>query len=88
MNLQNLERGGELRKSILAPPGHVLVVADSSQIEARVLAWLANDSELLTLFENKADVYKHMAAKIYSITTEEVNKTQRFVGKVATLGLG
>jgi DNA polymerase len=66
----------------------VLVVVDSAQIEARVLAWLANDVELLSLFSHKEDVYKHMAARIYGMPQSEVTKDERFVGKVATLGLG
>lgn len=88
MNLQNLKRGGELRKSITAPEGHVIVVADSAQIEARVLAWLADDEELIELFEAGADVYKHMAAQIYSKSVSDVTKDERFIGKIATLGLG
>lgn len=88
MNLQNLKRGGELRKSIIAPPGHVIVVADSAQIEARVTAWLAGDEELLELFRQGADVYKHMASQIYMIPTDDVTKDQRFIGKIAVLGLG
>jgi len=88
MNLQNLRRGGELRKSILAPPGYRVVVADSAQIEARMLAWIADDEPLLQQFRNKEDVYKDMASSIYNVAVDEVNKVQRFVGKVAVLGLG
>jgi DNA polymerase len=100
LNLQNLPRpefdkdkqyvypSAELRRSIMAPEGHVLVVVDSAQIEARVLAWLAGDAEQLTLFRSGADVYKYMAAKIYHCEAADVTKDQRFVGKVATLGLG
>lgn len=88
MNLQNLKRGGELRKSIIAPEGHVIVVADSAQIEARVTAWLAEDYELLQLFAEGQDVYKYMAAQIYRIPVQEVSKDQRFIGKIAVLGLG
>lgn len=88
MNLQNLPRKGELRKSIMAPEGHVIVVVDSAQIEARVLAWLAGENKLLTMFRNGIDTYKDMASKIYRIPVEEVDSTERFVGKVATLGLG
>lgn len=88
MNLQNLKRGGELRKSILAPEGHMIVVADSAQIEARVLAWLARDHELLGLFRRGEDVYKHMASRIYAKSFEQVGKEERFIGKIATLGLG
>ena len=50
MNPQNFNRGGALRAAILAPPGHTLVVCDSSQIEARVLPWLAGESTLVDLF--------------------------------------
>jgi DNA polymerase bacteriophage-type len=100
VNLQNLPRAqydkegtylhpsAELRRSICAPPGHVLIVADSAQIEARILAWLAEDREQLKLFEHRADVYKHMAMKIFHTEVANVTKDQRFIGKVATLGLG
>lgn len=88
LNMQNLKRGGELRRSVLAPKNHVLVVVDSAQIEARTLAWFANDSALLQLFQEKEDVYKHMAADIYDCTVDMITKDQRFVGKVAVLGLG
>lgn len=88
MNMQNLKRGGELRRSILAPEGHVIVVADSAQIEARMTAWLAGDTELLDLFAAGADPYKHMAASIYTKEVADVTSDERFVGKVAILGLG
>lgn len=88
MNLQNLPRGGELRKAILAPEGHVVVVADSAQIEARVLAWLAEHDELLVQFASGSDVYKWMAAKIYGKPMDEITKDERFIGKVLVLGLG
>ena len=88
MNLQNLPRGGELRKSLIAPPGHVIVVADSAQIEARMLAWIADDTELLSQFRNGEDVYKIMAADIYDKDVEGVTDIERRVGKVAVLGLG
>lgn len=88
MNLQNLMRGGELRRSLLAPKGHVIVVADSAQIEARTLAWLAGETAIVNAFANKQDVYKMMAAAIYNIPLEEVTGEQRFVGKICVLGLG
>jgi DNA polymerase len=88
VNIQNLNRGSELRKSIVAPPGHVLVVADSAQIEARTLAWLAGQTDLVEAFANGRDVYKEMASAVYGCPVEEVNKTQRFVGKVLVLGCG
>ena len=87
-NLQNLKRGGELRRSILAPKGHVVVVADSSQIEARVLAWLAQQMDIVNAFATKQDVYKLMASVIYGVPVEDVTKDQRFIGKICVLGLG
>lgn len=88
MNLQNLKRGGELRRSILAPKGHVVVVADSAQIEARVLAWLAQQMDIVNAFATKQDVYKLMASVIYNVPVEDVTKDQRFIGKICVLGLG
>lgn len=88
MNLQNLKRGGELRRSILAPKGHVIVVADSSQIEARVLAWLAKQMDIVNAFASKQDVYKLMASIIYSVPVDQVTMDQRFIGKICVLGLG
>src|SRR5690606_35711538 len=88
MNLQNLKRGGELRRSILAPKGHQIVVADSSQIEARVLAWLAGQDDIVQAFANRDDVYKLMASAIYGVPVEEITDDQRFIGKICVLGLG
>lgn len=88
MNLQNLRRGGELRRSILAPEGFQVVVADSAQIEARILAWLAKEMDIVNAFAMKQDVYKLMAAKIYKVSVDDVTPIQRFVGKVCVLGLG
>jgi len=88
MNLQNLNRGGELRRSIVAPRGHVIVVADSSQIEARVLAWVARQKDIVEAFANKQDVYKRMASSIYNKHIDHVTKDERFIGKVCVLGLG
>jgi hypothetical protein len=88
MNLQNLKRGGELRRSILAPEGHVIVVADSSQIEARVLAWLADQRDIVDAFAEKKDVYKLMASAIYNKPVDEITDDERFIGKICVLGLG
>jgi DNA polymerase I-like protein with 3'-5' exonuclease and polymerase domains len=92
INLQNLPSRGPnakaLKRSIIAPEGHMLVEADSAQIEARVLAWLAEQEDLVTAFANKEDVYKKMASKIYGVQEEDVTKEQRFVGKTTILGAG
>jgi hypothetical protein len=90
VNLQNLpSRGanaGKIKKAIIAPPGHVVIDCDSSQIEARTLAWLAGQDDLIQAFENKEDVYKIMASRIYNVPVSEITPNQRQVGKVAILG--
>lgn len=63
MNMQNLTRGGELRLAILAPDGHVLVVTDSGQIEARVNAWLWGQDDLLAAFR-AADEFEALMASL------------------------
>jgi DNA polymerase len=92
VNLQNLpSRGsnaGKIKKAIKAPKGHVVIDCDSAQIEARTLAWLAGQQDLVEAFENKQDVYKLMASQIYRIPAAEIDKQQRQVGKVVILGAG
>ena len=92
VNLQNLpSRGnnaGKIKKAILAPEGYVVIDCDSAQIEARVLAWLAGQEDLVQAFRDKQDVYKLMATKIYGIAIGDVDKTQRQVGKTVVLGAG
>lgn len=93
MNMQNLKRGGELRKSILAPPGHELVVVDSGQIEARVNAWLWGQADLLNEFKasdrkEDRDPYCKFADKVYGRVITKSDELERFVGKVGILMLG
>jgi DNA polymerase len=88
VNLQNLPRGSILKDAIMAPPGHVVVDSDSSQIEARTLAWLAEQNDLVDAFEKGEDVYKIMASSIYGKAIEEISKDERFVGKTTILGCG
>ena len=92
VNLQNLpSRGanaGKIKKAIMAPEGYVVIDCDSAQIEARVLAWLAGQDDLVQAFRDKQDVYKLMATKIYGIALGSVDKTQRQVGKTVVLGAG
>ncbi len=90
-NIQNLPRGSVLRESIEAPKGYKLVIADFSAIEARVLAWLADDQTTLQIFRDGGDVYVDMANSIWGdITGEDGNPdaSRRFVGKVLILALG
>lgn len=87
-NWQNLQRGSALRKSLTAPNGHQLIIADQAQIEARLNAWFHEQSDVVQAFASKQDVYKLAASRIYGIPYDVVDKDQRFVGKVATLALG
>lgn len=79
---------GALRSMIRADRGKRLIGADFAQIEARTLAWLAREGDLIQLFRDGQDVYKELASRIYEVDVREVTKTQRFVGKTAILGLG
>jgi DNA polymerase len=92
VNLQNLpSRGanaGKLKNSIRAPKGYVMIDSDSSQIEARTLAWLAGQDDLVEAFAKGEDVYKIMASAIYGKPVEDVTKDERFVGKTTILGAG
>ena len=92
INLQNLPSRGvnakKLKKAIVAPEGHTIVEADSAQIEARVLAWLSEQDDLVSQFTNGEDVYVKMAGRIYGCPEEDVTKDQRFVGKTTILGAG
>ena len=92
INLQNLPSRGananKLKQSIIAPTGYKIIDADSAQIEARVLAWLAGQADLVQGFTNKEDVYKKMASAIYGVAEDQINKDQRFVGKTTILGAG
>jgi len=88
INLQNLPRGAALKKSIMAPKGYVLVDSDSSQIEARTLAWLAEQNDLVDAFDNGEDVYRIMASSIYNKDPKDIIKDERFVGKTTILGCG
>ena len=88
VNLQNLPRKSPLKKSMLAPKGYVFIDCDSSQIEARTLAWLAGQEDLVDAFATGEDVYKIMATAIYEVPLDEVTDYQRFVGKTTILGCG
>ena len=92
INLQNLPSRGEdsttLKSAIEAPKGSILIDADSSQIEARTLAWIAGQTDLVKAFANGEDVYVKMAGSIYNKTEDLVTDDERFVGKATILGAG
>jgi len=88
LNLQNLPRKSPIKKAIIAPEGYMMIDSDSSQIEARTLAWLAGQNDLVDAFDRGEDVYKIMASAIYGIPEASVNPDERFVGKTTILGAG
>jgi DNA polymerase len=106
LNFQNFpsrgENAGKLKSAILAPEGHVIIDCDSSQIEARVLAWFAEQDDLVEVFQNnnaeiaagvkkkdmKFDPYKLMASAIYNKEVMDITDPERFVGKTTILGSG
>jgi DNA polymerase len=71
-----------------APVGYKVIDSDSSQIEARTLAWLAEQHDLVEAFDKGEDVYKIMASSIYNKPVDEITKDERFVGKTTILGAG
>ena len=77
-----------LRSMIIAAPGHRLMFADYSAIEARVLAWMAGQKDLVETFAKGGDVYIKMASAIYNVPENKVTPEQRQVGKMAILGCG
>ena len=90
INMQNLKRGSFLRKAIMAPEGHQLVVGDLSQIEPRVLAWLSDYDEMLDIFRAGGDPYAAFGAQMFSIPgmTKESHPVHRQSAKSALLGAG
>jgi DNA polymerase len=88
LNLQNLPRGSILKSCIEAPDGYQMIDSDSSQIEARTLAWLAEQNDLVDAFDRGEDVYKIMASAIYNKDVSDITKDERFVGKTTILGCG
>lgn len=92
VNLQNLpsrdKKKKALKNSVVAPQGHFIINCDSSQIEARVLAWLAGQTDVTGQFRKGEDVYSIFASKIYKRHISKADPVERFVGKTCILGLG
>ena len=88
LNLQNLPRKSILKSCLIAPNGYVVIDSDSSQIEARTLAWLAGQDDLVAAFDRGDDVYRIMASAIYNKPESDITKDERFVGKTTILGCG
>lgn len=77
-----------LRGLFMAKEEHDLIAADFNAIEARVLAWLAGEKELVEIFQNDGDVYCAFASRIYGRTITKKDKKERQYGKTCILGLG
>lgn len=88
INMQNLKRGSFLRKAIMAPAGHQLVVGDLSQIEPRVLAWFADYEDMLDIFRSGSDAYAAFGAQMFNIPdlSKETHPDLRQSAKSALLG--
>lgn len=88
MNWQNFPRGSEIRLSIMAPEGYMLVVGDLAQIECRVLNWLAGEKEILDAFRRSEDLYSQGATRFYGRPITKADKIERHLGKTIELGCG
>ena len=92
VNFQNLpsrdKKKKALKNAVLAPPKHYVINSDSSQIEARVLAWLAGQTDVTNQFRRNEDVYSIFASKVYGKPISKETPVERFVGKTCVLGLG
>lgn len=90
-NLQNIptrtELGREIRKMFVAKDGYVLVDADYSQIELRVLAHIANDETMINAFRNNEDIHAVTASQVLGIPLEDVTKEQRSSAKAVNFGI-
>jgi DNA polymerase len=90
INMQNLKRKSFLRKAIMAPDGYQLVVGDLSQIEPRVLAWLADYDDMLNIFRAGGDPYAAFGSQMFNIPglTKDSHPDLRQSAKSALLGCG
>lgn len=90
LNLQNLPSRGNntIRQALKAPDGHMVISSDSSQIEARTVAWIAGQEDLVQAFREARDVYSEFATEVYGRKITKADKVERFVGKTCILGLG
>lgn len=88
MNWQNFKRGSALRAAVKAPPGYVVVVVDASQIEARLLDWLAGETEMLEKWARKEDIYSETASDFYGEPVDKSKPAMRGTGKQIILSCG
>lgn len=91
LNVQNFPSRGvinHLKRALIAWLGYKILNVDSSQIEARIVAWLCGEWDLLEQFRLGLDPYKIFAAKVFHVDVSQVTTEQRFLGKTSILGLG
>ena len=90
-NLQNIpvrrDIGRQIRRAFFAPPGHVLLCADYSQIELRLLAHLSEDAALLQAFQDDLDIHAAVAAQVFGVPLEDVTRAQRNQAKTINFGI-
>lgn len=90
-NLQNIpikgEFGGEMRKAFIAEEGMMLVAADYSQIELRIVARLSGDTTMLEAFENNIDIHSNTASEIFNLELNKVTKNHRRIAKSVNFGV-
>ncbi len=90
-NLQNIpirtEEGRRIRQAFVAPPGHVLVAADYSQIELRIMAHISGDEGLLDAFAKDQDIHRATAAEVFGVAQQDVTTDQRRSAKAINFGL-
>jgi DNA polymerase-1 len=90
-NLQNIPirtaEGRKVREAFIAPPGHVILSADYSQIELRIMAHISGDENLLKAFADGMDVHRATASEIFGVPPAEVSSEQRRYAKVINFGL-
>jgi DNA polymerase-1 len=91
-NLQNIpirtDRGKEIRKAFIArDENHVLISADYSQVELRIIAALSNDTNMIEAFNQGEDIHKATAAKVFNVPISEVSKDMRSKAKAVNFGI-
>jgi DNA polymerase-1 len=90
-NLQNIpirtQEGRRIRQAFIAEPGHVLISADYSQIELRLMAHISQDASLMNAFNNNLDIHKATAAEVWGVAIDEVSADMRRNAKAINFGL-
>ena len=90
-NLQNIpirtELGREIRKAFIADEGNVLLAADYSQVELRILAHISQDAELIETFQRGADIHRATASKMFNVPENELTHDQRRAAKTINFGV-